>query len=417
MGPLLRRQTKALAKYSDDFAHYEQALLDYNVVLKTWMTKGTKCGEPQPQKPGEPFAERSLVADTTIEALVAVLEHQPRGVLMSRDELSGWFGSFDRYSGKRGGDVAHWLSMHRAGPVTQDRKTNKRLIQIRRAAVSVTGTIQPEALRRSLAQEHIDDGLASRFLFAYPPKRRRQWTEATVPDVIEAAVENVFDRLLSLQFAEEPKATGDGDQTDPINLDLDEQAKTAFIAFVNAHGDEQYELTGALKSAWSKLEGYGARLALVVHLLRWAAQEPSVGVAGPIDLTSIQAGITLAKWFGQEARRVYALLGETDEQRSRRELVEIIQRHGNRASCRDVMRNHQAADAEAGDEALQDLVTRGYGSWESVPSGPKGGRPTRVFRLSDQYAADTTAKKPRADGVSSHAEIEGVKEEWEEGIV
>jgi hypothetical protein len=44
-------------------------------------------------------------------------------VLLARDELSGWFGSFDRYAkaGKTGADSAHWLSMHNGESVTVDR--------------------------------------------------------------------------------------------------------------------------------------------------------------------------------------------------------------------------------------------------------------------------------------------------------
>ena len=34
-----------------------------------------------------------------------------------------------------------------------------------------------------------------------------------------------------------------------------------------------------------------------------------------VDEVSMAAGITLADWFGQEGRRVYGVLGESDEER------------------------------------------------------------------------------------------------------
>ena len=40
--------------------------------------------------------------DTTIEATQEILKDSPNGVLLDQDELSGWFGSMDKYSGARG---------------------------------------------------------------------------------------------------------------------------------------------------------------------------------------------------------------------------------------------------------------------------------------------------------------------------
>src|SRR5262249_48006894 len=66
--------------------------------------------------PDEPALRRVVCSDTTIEKLAEVLEDNPRGVLLARDELAGWLGSFGRYKGKQGGtDLPNWLEMHRAG--------------------------------------------------------------------------------------------------------------------------------------------------------------------------------------------------------------------------------------------------------------------------------------------------------------
>ena len=61
-------------------------------------------------------------SDATVEAVAPILEANPRGVLLARDELAGWIRSFDRYAGgKGGGDAAHWLSMHNGEAVVVDR--------------------------------------------------------------------------------------------------------------------------------------------------------------------------------------------------------------------------------------------------------------------------------------------------------
>jgi hypothetical protein len=94
-------------------------------------------------------AERFVVS----EALAPILQANPRGLLLARDELAGWIGSFDRYAnkGKASADSANWLSMFNAENITVDRKTGfPRTIHVPRAAVCVVGGIQPAILRRAL---------------------------------------------------------------------------------------------------------------------------------------------------------------------------------------------------------------------------------------------------------------------------
>src|SRR5262245_3000747 len=46
---------------------------------------------------------RFVTSDCTIPALAALMEAQPRGVLVVRDELDAWFASFTQFRGKGGG--------------------------------------------------------------------------------------------------------------------------------------------------------------------------------------------------------------------------------------------------------------------------------------------------------------------------
>jgi len=171
---LTRRQSEAFRQYGEIREAHEEEMLRHDAALRTWRHKRANNGEPPPTKPLAPVPERLIVSDTTVEALAMILESQPRGVLLARDELSGWLGSFDQYRSGRGGDAASWLSMHRAGPITADRKTGQRIIHVPRAAVSVAGTIQSEILQQALGREHFQDGLAARLLVAMPPRRAKK---------------------------------------------------------------------------------------------------------------------------------------------------------------------------------------------------------------------------------------------------
>jgi hypothetical protein len=308
------------------------------------------------------------------------LQQNPRGLLLANDELSGWLGSFDRYSKGRagGGDRAQWLKVFDADTLIIDRKSaTPPTIYIRHAAVSVTGTIQPRILRQQLTSEHRDSGLAARLLMACPPRRAKVWTDDDVDPTVQAAVAKVVDRLLALELAVDENGKGH-----PVVVHMEPAARQRFIAYYNEHNAEQVGLHGDLSAAWSKLEGYAPRLALVIHLVRWAAGVETIPDACLLDVESMEAGVSLCEWFKHEAKRVYAMLDESDDDHNTRRLVEWIERNGGSARARDVQMGcrwlREPGEAEA---ALEQLAKAGWGCWESTPAGQRG-QPTRHFRLS-----------------------------------
>jgi hypothetical protein len=161
------------------------------------------------------------------------------------------------------------------------------------------------------------------------------------------------------------------------------EAKAAWTAYYEAHAQEQAGLTGDLSAAWSKLEEYAARLALAIHFARWAANDPRLRNVESLDAGSMGAGIALATWFKGEARRVYALLGESDADRDQRRLEEWVERKGGSVTIRETQQGcrwlKKPGVAEA---ALNELVKAGRGIWREVPPTAKGGRPSCVFELS-----------------------------------
>ena len=91
-----------------------------------------------------------------------ILRDSPDGVLLVRDELSGWFGSIDKYSGSRGGsaDRGFWLQAFNGGIYAFDRVSRGSAV-IPNLSVSVLGGIQEETLRK-VAEDGVDDGLLQR---------------------------------------------------------------------------------------------------------------------------------------------------------------------------------------------------------------------------------------------------------------
>src|SRR6516165_9839474 len=292
---------------------YEADLARWAKDMAAWKRDKDAASDP-PEKPDAPQAERFIVSDTTVEALAPILLANPRGLLLARDELAGWIGSFDRYAGKgkAGADSANWLSMFNAESIIVDRKTGvPRTIHVPQAAVCISGGIQPAILQRALGLEHRESGLAARLLLTCPPRKAKRWTEADIDPSAEAELVRLFDRLYELQ-----PITGEDGEPWPLVVRLGADAKAAWEVYYNAHAIEQADLIGDMAAAWSKLEEYAARLALVIHLIRRVANDGVDPLV--LDVDSMLAGIRLVEWFKHEARRVYAMLAESDTERDHR---------------------------------------------------------------------------------------------------
>jgi hypothetical protein len=111
-----------------------------------------------------PKKTRLILQDTTIESAQETLKDSPDGVLVYADELSGWFGSMDKYSGARGSakDRAFWLESFNGAPYSVSR-IGRGDVFIENLSVSVLGGIQPDPIRR-LADDSTDDGLLQRLV-------------------------------------------------------------------------------------------------------------------------------------------------------------------------------------------------------------------------------------------------------------
>lgn len=295
--------------------------------------------------------------------------------------------------GTRGGDVAHWLELHRAGSLLIDRKTgDRRTIYVPRAALSIAGTIQPRTLARALGQEHFENGLAARMLMAMPPKVRKRWTEAELSRLTEAKFESIIDRLLTLNH----NSDQDG-QPIPVDVPMTSTARAAWTAFYDHHADEQAEIADEdLEAAYSKAEAYAARFALIVHFIRWAAGDPTLTDA--VDEQSIEAGVMLARWFCYETERIYGVLRETDEQAKHRRLVEWIRGRGGSVTANDLYHSSRRyATIDDAKAAFDELCRLDLGKWTHPAPGPKGGRPAPRFQLVD----GVTVTKTHADDSAS----------------
>lgn len=391
--PLRDREATELERHSEEVKGWERE-------MQRWRdAKKTDRGDP----PSPPVARRLILNDTTVEAMAVRLQENPAGLLLQRDELAGWLKSFDRYKDKGGGDLQQWLEVHRAGQIIVDRKGSggrPAIVFVRRAAVSVVGGIQPGILARTLGEEQRESGLAARLLICHPPRTAKTWTETEVAPATLRAYAEVFERIAALRFARR-----DGYDHAPCELTFSAEAKGPWIDFYGRQARRQNEATDDdLAAAFAKLEGYAARFALIFAVVR-GVDAPG-GDARVVDRPAMEAAIELAEWFSDETERVERHLLEDSTAGELRKVYEIAVSAGGSLTVRQLMhaRRRYRSDKDQARDALEALVTHGWGEWQVREPGPRGGRPTEVFVVRARGAgpgsvtAETAKGGPGDDG-------------------
>jgi hypothetical protein len=171
----------------------EQDVQRYEQALREWKKK-PKTTE-QPIKPTRPIEKRLTVNDTTVEAVAPILQENPRGVILIRDELTAWVESMNCYrQGGRGADRQFYLSCWSGTTYTADRRGRHEQgpLRVRHAFLPVIGGLTPErlpAIRGDMGKRKAeDDGWVDRVLFSYAepmPVASENWMEVD-PEVAEA---------------------------------------------------------------------------------------------------------------------------------------------------------------------------------------------------------------------------------------
>lgn len=299
--PAFERQRGLGREYAEEKEEWKREVREWEVEKRN----SQKAGEPAPEQPDPPSMDRCVASDTTVEALVSILEENPRGLLVHRDELAGWVRSMDQYKGGKGSDRQHWLNLWSTDEVVVDRKSRMgEPVILSRPFVSLFGGIQPAMLGELGAGA--EDGLMDRFLFAYPKQRHIRFTEAEISSEAEAKYDSLYSKLSELLLA-----TDEHGDPNPKPLRLSTEARQLFARTVDALGAEilQPGFPTRLEGVWAKLRGYLARLSLVLAVCRHVES----GVREErVEAEDVEKAAKLLDYFKAHARRVYSELSAPD---------------------------------------------------------------------------------------------------------
>jgi hypothetical protein len=194
-----------------------------------------------------------------------------------------------------------------------DRKKTHDLgpLRVRNPFIPVVGGRTPDklpTLRGERPRQRAEqDGFIDRILPSFPPEppvAGENWLE--VAESTLAGMREVFDRLRRLEMVPVQEG-GRIKGYRPFVVNLTACGKKAWERFTREHGAERNaeDFPAHLVGPWSKFRGYGARLALVVHFLRWAAGEVD---CENVDGESMDRAAKLVAYFKAHARKMYAAL-------------------------------------------------------------------------------------------------------------
>jgi hypothetical protein len=333
--PVLRAATSPLnhienlwrAQHENEVVEYEAAKVEAELRKSVWRDQSKqamKKGEPIPIQPDDslrPPAERRLVTtDSTFEKLHEILSENPAGVLVVRDELTGWLAGLDREGreGERGFFLQAW-----SGDMgyTMDR-IGRGSIYVPAVCVSLLGNIQPARLRWYLGDAlrggANDDGLFQRFQVTVWPDPPKTWTLVDrAPNAkAMAAIERVYARLANLPA------------DDPVHLRFGPEAQEFFF------------------ERWTELESKirgdsGLSAAMIGHLSKYRSLMPSFAALfemadrvsadehlcdeDQVNFDHTRQAAGLCTYLESHAHRVYSCVA-SPECRAARELGRHIKR-------------------------------------------------------------------------------------------
>ncbi|MBX6747143.1 MAG: DUF3987 domain-containing protein, partial [Acetobacteraceae bacterium] len=367
--------------YPTEVQRWQELEAVARAALKQWekdVARAIKAGDPVPAKPEaatippKPVRPRASVTDATVESIGPLLAGLPKGVLNLRDEMAGWLLNLSRYS-NGGTDRPFWLEAYNGGPYQIDRQKYPVPIFIPHLTLPAFGTIQPERLADIL--DGADDGLASRFLWAWPEATRRFDRPRDAGDPYQAAT--ALQRLADLTMAK-----NDAGDPVPSYVRLADDAQPVLVEFAREMQDREATAHGLLKSSIGKARGQALRLALVLEYLWWAEG----GGAEPERITrramEAAAGLMDA-YFLPMALRVLGDAAIPEDERNARTLAAWIMETKpevvNVSAIRDGARLPGLRDSDAVKAACRFLMEARW--LAEAPRTGQGGRPRGDFRV------------------------------------
>ncbi len=255
----------------------------------------------------EEHERRYTIADATVEKVGELLNRNPRGLLLTRDELSGFLRLLDK-PGREGDREFYLESWNGKGGHDVDR-IGRGTLHVPALTLSIVGTIQPGKLwsyvTGALEGGRADDGLLQRFQMLVWPDTPRggwrnvdRWPDGAAKDAAFGVYKSIdeldpatlnaalHDDIPALRFAPDAQ-----ELFNEWRADLEHRLRTP-----------EMEQAPAFESHLAKYRSLMPSLALIFHLTEFVSFVSSSAVG----LESAKKAAAWCEFLEAHARKVYA---------------------------------------------------------------------------------------------------------------
>jgi putative DNA primase/helicase len=340
--PLKSIERNAYKIYEEQMAEYQEKARDYLAQKKyldaedkkarkqrdtaTLESLSAQYKELEKTKPKKPKLQRYKVGDVTVEKLQDMLAHNPRGLLVFRDELMGFLGSLD----KKGQEVAREFYLESWNGTTDypvDRVMRGE-VMAKEVCLSIAGTTQPEKIALYLQKNlHTlaNDGFLQRFqLLVYPDPKSWILIDQYPDSQAKKMYQAVCKKLIMMDFiahgAIKDEPFYEGQEVTP-HYRFSATAQPFFNDWIQKLQTKiEHEPENILKEHLSKYRSLMPSLALIDHLISITEKMISANThdSGDVPLDSAQRAAALCEYLEAHARRIYGIVLQESCKKSRK---------------------------------------------------------------------------------------------------
>ncbi len=319
-----------------------------------------------------PTERRYIINDATVEKLGELLNQNPNGLLLERDELIGWFRNLDRED--RANDRSFFIeAFNGSGTYTYDR-IGRGTTHIESNTLSLIGGIQPARLRpyvwSAINQGSGDDGLIQRFqLLVYPDdtgawRNVDRWPDGAAKD----RAFKLFQRLDDLPM-QSPNEEG---RIPGVRFDDEGQAVFDKWRCELEAKVRQPDIHPAIESHLVKYRSLMPSLALIIN-------ECAVGHLRPVTRESAVMAAAWCQFLEAHALRIYGAAINPTVQNA----ITILERRDKLEKTfkpREIQQKGWAGLAELAyiKAAIGELIDSGHLA-ENIKQNEAGGRPSLSY--------------------------------------
>lgn len=324
-------------------------------------------------RPAEPDpVRRLLVNDATPEKLHMIMQDCPEGLLVFRDELSGWIAEMDK-EGREGEREIFLCAMNGDDPYTMDRIERGTVTAYMSA--SLFGGIQPDKLIEFLNDpNNVSDGTFPRFgAVVWPDSSEMQLVDRPANENAKSK----FRQLIRTLAATKAKAAA---------FHFDPKTQIRFNDWLRRHNEKvAAETSSGKQSHLSKYRGLLPKIAALFQLADIVATtqvQPSGGLL--VDLEHLDRAIRFVNYLESHVNRIYSQI-RNPFQKAEESLVKHIKAQNLKDgfTAREVERKcwDGLSRREYVEDALVILEEKGWVRSLAPEKNAKGGRPTSKWEI------------------------------------